>query len=285
MFGFLEIRTILAFSAVVSLATCICMVYVLMTRKVYAGFREWVFASLFAAIGIILLILRGRIPDFISVIIANTLIVFYFVLILRGIIEFCGKKTNLWLDLVPILLTISLLLWTYDLPDLNIRVAILFGMYALLTFSCAVVSFRHIPLVLETPNYLLSGTLLFWAISSSSRAMVALFLDDPLYEFLQAGLGHKLGSIAFTAGQVLTMASLITINAQRLEKEISSAEDEIKILRGFLPICSNCRKIRDDDGFWRQIESYISEHSEVVFSHGLCPECLQELYPDFSSRE
>ena len=61
---------------------------------------------------------------------------------------------------------------------------------------------------------------------------------------------------------------------------MKEAMEEIKILSGFLPICSNCKKIRDDKGYWNQIETYIDEHSEAKFSHGVCPDCVKELYPD-----
>ena len=60
--------------------------------------------------------------------------------------------------------------------------------------------------------------------------------------------------------------------------EIKRARDKIKILSGFIPICANCKKIRDDKGYWNQIESYIAEHSDAVFSHALCPDCTEELY-------
>ena len=55
---------------------------------------------------------------------------------------------------------------------------------------------------------------------------------------------------------------------------------EMKILRGLLPICSGCKKIRDDNGFWKQVESYIEAHSELTFSHGICPDCAKALYGD-----
>ena len=54
----------------------------------------------------------------------------------------------------------------------------------------------------------------------------------------------------------------------------------MKTLSGLLPICSSCKKIRDDKGYWTQIEQYISTHSNTRFSHGLCPECMAKLYPD-----
>ena len=57
-------------------------------------------------------------------------------------------------------------------------------------------------------------------------------------------------------------------------------ESEIKRLRGMLPICSSCKKIRDDKGYWNQIEVYIKEHSDAEFSHGICPDCIKKLYPN-----
>ena len=73
----------------------------------------------------------------------------------------------------------------------------------------------------------------------------------------------------------------VRVTALRDLTEKRKAEEEITTLRGILPICSNCKKIRDDDGYWNQIESYIHEHSHAKFSHGICPECAKKLYPDY----
>ncbi len=67
---------------------------------------------------------------------------------------------------------------------------------------------------------------------------------------------------------------------ERLIEQLQQALAEIKKLSGFLPICASCKKIRDDKGYWRQIERYISDHSEALFSHGICPDCAKKLYPD-----
>lgn len=64
-------------------------------------------------------------------------------------------------------------------------------------------------------------------------------------------------------------------------QELHRALEQIKTLQGILPICSFCKKIRNDQGYWDQLEVYVSEHSDAQFSHGLCPECLKEHYPDF----
>jgi len=66
-----------------------------------------------------------------------------------------------------------------------------------------------------------------------------------------------------------------------LERLIAEALSEIKTLSGLLPICASCKKIRNDEGYWEQIESYIGQHSEAEFSHGICPDCARKLYPEF----
>ncbi|MCK4803648.1 MAG: GAF domain-containing protein [Spirochaetes bacterium] len=63
--------------------------------------------------------------------------------------------------------------------------------------------------------------------------------------------------------------------------ELKDALDKVKILSGLIPICANCKKIRDDKGYWTQVEDYVRAHSEAKFSHGICPECMKKLYPDF----
>jgi CheY-like chemotaxis protein len=63
--------------------------------------------------------------------------------------------------------------------------------------------------------------------------------------------------------------------------DLKAALAQVRTLRGMLPICSNCKKIRDDKGYWNQLETYLSNHSEAVFSHGICPECLKKYYPEF----
>ena len=69
---------------------------------------------------------------------------------------------------------------------------------------------------------------------------------------------------------------------RKANAELSQALQEVKVLRGFIPICASCKKIRDDKGYWQQIETYIQDHSEALFSHGMCQECMKRFYPEFS---
>jgi DNA-binding response OmpR family regulator len=68
-------------------------------------------------------------------------------------------------------------------------------------------------------------------------------------------------------------------------EELQRALEDIRTLRGILPICSNCKKIRDDDGYWNQVESYLQQHTGAEFTHSVCPECIEKLYPDLPHRK
>ena len=65
----------------------------------------------------------------------------------------------------------------------------------------------------------------------------------------------------------------------RLILELQESLARVRTLSGLLPICASCKKIRDDKGYWNQIETYIKDRSEAEFTHGICPECAQRLYP------
>lgn len=81
----------------------------------------------------------------------------------------------------------------------------------------------------------------------------------------------------------ITEQKLAVEEREKLIVELKKALSEVKTLSGMLPICANCKKIRDDQGYWNQIENYLSKHSEALFSHSICPECAASLYPDIVS--
>ncbi|THB71182.1 MAG: response regulator [Desulfobulbaceae bacterium] len=106
-------------------------------------------------------------------------------------------------------------------------------------------------------------------------------IEDKLTGFDSGGVDY----IPKPFKQAEVLARVTThIKLRRREKELQEALDEIKILRGFLPICANCKSIRDDQGYWNQLETYMSEHSDVKFSHSICPDCVEKLYPEFVNK-
>jgi glucose-6-phosphate-specific signal transduction histidine kinase len=83
--------------------------------------------------------------------------------------------------------------------------------------------------------------------------------------------------MAVIAVSVAFVISKFVNDTRKLQKALS----EVKTLSGLIPICASCKKIRDDKGYWGAVESYISEHSDASFTHGICPDCMKRLYPEY----
>ena len=118
-----------------------------------------------------------------------------------------------------------------------------------------------------------------------SRAHEEWQIDEIFTAFIVLTIGLAIFSWRRWREQVRERAELrrFMVEQKKMIVELQEAAEKIKILRGFLPICSHCKKIRDDEGYWQQVEKYISEHSEAQFSHGICPACAKEHYSEFLS--
>lgn len=95
-------------------------------------------------------------------------------------------------------------------------------------------------------------------------------------------LDNRLEQNAFTSSDLKFLQLFANQAAVSIENAILNehALVEIKTLRGIIPICSHCKNIRDDEGYWQQVEIYVRDHSEAEFSHSICPDCMQKHYPD-----
>lgn len=108
--------------------------------------------------------------------------------------------------------------------------------------------------------------------------------EKPDYSRFYVALGIALfviGVLIF----VVVRFSRLNAKIRKQADSLTLALSEIKVLKGIIPICANCKNVRDDQGYWKQVESYISTHTEAEFSHGICPVCVQELYPDFYQKQ
>ena len=105
------------------------------------------------------------------------------------------------------------------------------------------------------------------------------------YDYVVKGEGYLqrlpvVARRAVEAHQLALERKRVEKEREKLIRELQDALAQIKKLSGLLPICASCKKIRDDQGYWTQIEAYIRDHSEATFSHDICPECMKKLYPD-----
>ncbi len=278
---FLDIRTLALFNGFVSACIAICMLYIYIKRKTYPGFNLWTIAFLLKFIGWVLISLRGLLPTFATVIVANTLILACYVIIARGLIDFVDGRQNVRLDVLLLLLFVfPLVYFSYVQVDINARIMFTSLVTAAVSLRCALVAYRKIPLILGEGNGLLTATFTAMVLWFLVRAILTILIEEKIQDFMSAGILHGLTLIIASIVGIFGAVGLVIINAQRLEQSLTKTKKEIKTLKGFLPICASCKKIRDDEGYWNQIESYIAKHTDAEFSHGICPECTKKLYPD-----
>jgi hypothetical protein len=122
------------------------------------------------------------------------------------------------------------------------------------------------------------------ALCCSARLAYVLAVLLPFGRFCIATFADATGSIAANTANALIRVAVLSFLAF-LVAHTGHLRREIKVLRGRLPICMWCKRIRDEEGSWQKIETYITEHSEADFSHGLCPECKQEHYGDLFDKK
>ena len=116
----------------------------------------------------------------------------------------------------------------------------------------------------------------------------------PVDTFLASQAGYKrfivvIYSLIWMSGLAGTVVASGIIRNETNQREgliaqLQNALGEVKTLKGFIPICASCKRVRDDVGYWEQKETYISNRSEAEFSHGICPECMEKLYPEYFKR-
>ena len=116
-----------------------------------------------------------------------------------------------------------------------------------------------------------------------------------LFQFTIANAGEQLyfenRMSVVDSGEVLSMIREITARVraeqekEKLIAELKEALATINTLGGLIPICAQCKSIRDDSGYWQKLEKYITENSEAQFSHSVCPDCIKDLYPEYYNKE
>ncbi len=126
--------------------------------------------------------------------------------------------------------------------------------------------------------FVLPAMLMAWNCGVRPAVGLSLLLSLTHFSFLlHAGLAMGMATGLNAAMRSAVLVTLVVVTA-RLGRQTRAMRERVKILEGILPTCSFCKDIRDEDGEWEQIESYVSRHSEASFSHGICPGCAEKHY-------
>jgi K+-sensing histidine kinase KdpD len=124
----------------------------------------------------------------------------------------------------------------------------------------------------------------FWIGAFATILSVTSYVTTSVIATLDGPTIAERALVFVAAAAVVTwLAGSRRVALERLSQAISDLQktmDEVKTLRGLVPICAGCKKIRDDQGYWVEVERYIQERTEAHFTHGMCRECLKRWYPD-----
>lgn len=116
----------------------------------------------------------------------------------------------------------------------------------------------------------------------SDKGSIVEGLDAGADDYVTKPFDHfELRARIDVGARILAMQDQLVAQAQELREALA----QVKTLRGFIPICMHCKRVRDDRDFWREVEVYVSAHTEAKFSHGLCPECMNARYAEYIDPE
>ena len=158
----------------------------------------------------------------------------------------------------------------------NAQVILSLGVYTICLIGLA----KHRRGMGKKGGTIAAGLIIFYC-AAVNDALVGMGLLKTPYLFEYAFSALIVSMAAIQISDFLNLHGEIENLNLTLEKTVKQRTDELQTLSGLLPICSSCKNIRDDSGYWERIESYVSKHSGAEFSHGLCPECAKKLYPEF----
>ena len=253
-------------------------------RKQYAGLALWLVDYLLQAFGLGLNALREVMPAIVAFILANTLIVGGLFILYVGLERFVGKPRSQVHNYVLLVGFVGLMAYfAFIQPDLSIRTDIISAAILLLAAQCSVLLLCRVDPQLKPVTCYVGFIFVGYALAALAR-IIFIRLDplSPTGNWFQAPGGQTLVMLVFQMLNIALTFALILMVTRRLWLDEQAQRAVAKTLRGLVPICSSCKKIRDDEGYWHQVEEYVHEHSEAQFSHGLCPDCIRKLYPEYA---
>jgi hypothetical protein len=237
------------------------------------GAGIWSLGLGFVVLGNVLTALRGTIPLALSVVVANSALVFGFGALWLGCARFLGRPER-WgtVGLLVAATAATLTPLTYVWPTVSGRIMVVSATLALLSFAAARLllvgrsALKERAIIVGGTVFALNG------IFMAARIPGELFLA-PTQRLLESWSGLVVYGwwLVFS---VALLAALLLMISERLNEDLETLAEAI-------PICANCKKMRDEAGSWDRLESFLRRHHQLVMTHGICPDCEHELYADY----
>ncbi len=285
-------RVLLFFSAAVSGALSVIMAAFLRAHRGHEGFAQWTAGTALASASLVFSALRGLMPASISIVGVDVSFLTMAPLFLDGTRRFLGlgPLPRRWYALVAVPLA-ACFYFAVAHNDIATRTAILMLSGAVPLAAAAGLLVRHPP---AAPSLLHHALALQFALTAASLLLrgawvfgqtdFSMFTESPAqYAFFIVAavlnLGITVTFVLLTTERVAAQLSGARAELAAQVGQLREALGEVRTLEGLLPICAACKKIRDENGDWIQLEVYVGDRTRAAFSHGLCPTCLPKYFP------
>lgn len=288
-------KLLLITSAVLNVFMAMTMAVFHFSRKTYPGFGLWICGVAVNGLTFMGLVLRGAIPLEISVFLTNMFWTLTGLLYLDGLRRFLGfTKLPVWIYVVPLLVAIHAISTFFYFDSGAWRSLVLSAVFSIAHGLTAWLSLREYFKIKSIFLLILGLETSLATLVVMSRALLNLTVAN--FEFMVSLDSELFFFVTFMVLELVICFSFILLNAEWFEKDLLATQStlrsnvqelektlaEVKTLKGLLPICSSCKKIRDDDDNWVQMEVYVRDRTNADFSHGICPDCIRKLYPEFA---
>ncbi len=275
----------------------IIMAFFYFSHKTYPGFGYWTLGGFLLGNTYLMLALRGIIPDVISVFFVNISVSLVGLLYLDGMRLFLNyPQISRAFYLIPVALGIHSIFFVYFFDFSAWRTFLISMAFAIPHGLTAWIVIREYPKTKSIFSLIIAAEMSTATLLIAVRGIWAITTSD--FRFLTYSATEAAFFITNMIFQIVISLSFIMLNTERFARdltlahndlktnieELEKALDEVKTLRGILPICSSCKKIRDDNNNWVQMEVYVRDRTEADFSHGICPDCVKKLYPKFADK-
>lgn len=288
-------QVLIVTSIILNVFMAVTMAVFYLGHKTFPGFVFWTTGVLATAITYGVVLLRVVIPIETSIFLTNVFWPLSGLLYLDGMRRFAGLS-NLprWIYVIPLLVAVHAISTIYYIDSGAWRtfcISVAFAIFHGLTVSIVLREYfktKYVFLLIIGMEMLLATAIVI------GRAFWNLTIHN--FEFMLSINSELFFFITFIVLELAICFSFIMLNTERFERDLDvvnaslastilkleKALSEVKTLRGLLPICSGCKKIRDDNDNWIQMEVYVRDRTGADFSHGICPDCLRALYPEFA---
>ena len=281
----IDVRTLFFSAAILTTFLGLALLYYGRNHKTYPGFNFWTAGILAAALSYDAAFLRGLIPEWLSIMLVNCAAVLSGLFRLDGIMRFMRGNALGRRYYAVTVIAIAIAGYFYFIrDDMTVRLQFLTVWVCVFTWWIAWVLIRSATATGKSLCYIAAGINIVYGLTMVGRTLCwtghanglfdnsiynSLFFTSVMVYELWLGLLIMMMNNQRTDRELRTSEGMLRDHVARLENAMS----EVKVLKGLLPICCSCKRIRDDKGYWTQLESYIDEHSEARFTHGYCPEC------------